>query len=660
MKALLDLFKQVTQEEEFDAIRIGLASPEKIRSWSYGEVKKPETINYRTFKPERDGLFCAKIFGPVKDYECLCGKYKRLKHRGVICEKCGVEVTLAKVRRERMGHIELASPGGAHLVPEEPALAHGHGARHDAARHRARPVLRGVRGHRPGADAAQPRAAPDRGRLPREARAARRRLPGGDGRRGHPRAAEGPRRDARDREAPQGARDHGLGHQDQEDRQAPQGARGVQQVGHQARVDDPRGAAGAAAGAAPAGPARRRPLRDLRPERPLPPRHQPQQPPQAPARAQGAGHHRPQREADAAGGGRLAARQRPPRQGDDRREQAPAQVAGRHDQGQGRPLPPEPARQARRLLGPLGHRGRPAAQAAPVRPAEADGARALQALHLQQAGDDGPRHHDQGGEEDGREPGAGGLGHPGRGDPRAPGAAQPRADAAPPRHPGLRAGADRGQGDPAASAGLHGVQRRLRRRPDGRPRAAVARGADGGPHADARLQQRADALQRRAVDRAVAGHRARPVLRHAREDRRAGEGMVFADVAEVLRAYETKQVELHARITVRIREGERRNGERVEKITRYETTVGRCAALRDPAHGPAVLVHQQAAQEEGDLASHQRELPPLQPARDGDLRRQADAGRLRAGHARRHLASRPTTCSSRRRRRRSSRRPRRK
>src|SRR5438045_3224268 len=110
MKSLLDLFKQFTPDEHFDAIRIGIASPEKIRSWSYGEVKKPETINYRTFKPERDGLFCAKIFGPIKDYECLCGKYKRLKHRGVICEKCGVEVTLAKVRRERMGHIELASP----------------------------------------------------------------------------------------------------------------------------------------------------------------------------------------------------------------------------------------------------------------------------------------------------------------------------------------------------------------------------------------------------------------------------------------------------------------------------------------------------------------------------------------------------------------------
>jgi DNA-directed RNA polymerase subunit beta' len=110
MKSLLDLFKQFTPDEHFDAIKIGLASPEKIRSWSFGEVKKPETINYRTFKPERDGLFCAKIFGPIKDYECLCGKYKRLKHRGVICEKCGVEVTQTKVRRERMGHIDLAAP----------------------------------------------------------------------------------------------------------------------------------------------------------------------------------------------------------------------------------------------------------------------------------------------------------------------------------------------------------------------------------------------------------------------------------------------------------------------------------------------------------------------------------------------------------------------
>jgi len=110
MKDIFKFFKQQAPVESFDSIRIALASPDMIKSWSYGEVKKPETINYRTFKPERDGLFCAKIFGPVKDYECLCGKYKRLKHRGVVCEKCGVEVTQSKVRRERMGHIELASP----------------------------------------------------------------------------------------------------------------------------------------------------------------------------------------------------------------------------------------------------------------------------------------------------------------------------------------------------------------------------------------------------------------------------------------------------------------------------------------------------------------------------------------------------------------------
>src|SRR5215469_11833721 len=107
---VLNIFNPVQTAPTFDQIRIALASPEKIRSWSFGEIKKPETINYRTFKPERDGLFCARIFGPTKDYECLCGKYKRMKYKGIICEKCGVEVTLARVRRERMGHIELASP----------------------------------------------------------------------------------------------------------------------------------------------------------------------------------------------------------------------------------------------------------------------------------------------------------------------------------------------------------------------------------------------------------------------------------------------------------------------------------------------------------------------------------------------------------------------
>ena len=107
---VLNIFNPLPVTPTFDQIKIALASPEKIRSWSFGEIKKPETINYRTFKPERDGLFCARIFGPTKDYECLCGKYKRMKYKGIICEKCGVEVTLARVRRERMGHIELAAP----------------------------------------------------------------------------------------------------------------------------------------------------------------------------------------------------------------------------------------------------------------------------------------------------------------------------------------------------------------------------------------------------------------------------------------------------------------------------------------------------------------------------------------------------------------------
>ena len=110
METLYDFFAKPTDPRQYRGVRVALASPEQIRQWSHGEIKKPETINYRTFKPERDGLFCAKIFGPTKDYECNCGKYKRMKHRGVICEKCGVEVIQSKVRRERMGHIELATP----------------------------------------------------------------------------------------------------------------------------------------------------------------------------------------------------------------------------------------------------------------------------------------------------------------------------------------------------------------------------------------------------------------------------------------------------------------------------------------------------------------------------------------------------------------------
>ena len=158
MNEITNLFKQQVQVPAFDQIRISIASPDDIGSWSFGEIKKPETINYRTFKPERDGLFCARIFGPIKDYECLCGKYKRMKYKGLICEKCGVEVTLAKVRRERMGHIELAAPVAHIWFLKSLPSAHRPAARHDAQGPRARALLRELHRHRAGHHAASRRS----------------------------------------------------------------------------------------------------------------------------------------------------------------------------------------------------------------------------------------------------------------------------------------------------------------------------------------------------------------------------------------------------------------------------------------------------------------------------------------------------------------------
>ena len=465
-------FAPVAPLRTFDEIKISLASPERILSWSYGEIKKPETINYRTFKPERDGLFCARIFGPIKDYECLCGKYKRMKYRGVVCEKCGVEVTLQKVRRERMGHIELASPV-AHIwflksLPSRIGLMLDMTLR-DLERILyfeqyvvIEPGLTDLKhGQLLGEEEfldAQDRFGEDAFRAGIGAEAIREMLAAID----------------LDSEAETAARRSRRGHrraEAQEDHQAAEAGGILPRKRQPPRVDGPDRHPGDPARAAPARPAGRRPLRHVRPQRPLPPRHQPQQPPEAADRAARARHHHPQREADAAGVGRRPLRQRPPRPGHHRHQQAPAEVALRHAQGQAGPLPAEPARQARRLLRPLGDRDRPGAQAAPVRPAEEDGARALQAVHLLAARRQGPLLDRQAGEEAGGEGAPGGLGHPRRGDPRAPGAPQPRADAAPPRHPGLRAGADRGQGDPASPAGLRRLQRRLRRRPDGRARA---------------------------------------------------------------------------------------------------------------------------------------------------------------------------------------------
>ncbi len=281
--------------------------------------------------------------------------------------------------------------GRAHLVPEVAALPHRPDARHDAARPRAHPLLRAVCRHRAGPDRSQDQPAPDRGGVSRRpGPLGRRRLPRRHRRRGDPRDAGGDRPRRRGRAAARRPRRGDRRTEAEEDHQAAEAGRELPRVRQPPRVDGPDRHPGDPARAAPAGAARRRPLRHLRPQRPLPPGHQPQQPPEAADRAAGARHHHPQREADAAGVGRRALRQRPPRPGHHRHQQAPAEVALRHAQGQAGPLPAEPARQARRLLRPLGDRHRPRAQAAPVRPAEEDGARAVQAVHLLAARRQGP------------------------------------------------------------------------------------------------------------------------------------------------------------------------------------------------------------------------------------------------------------------------------
>ncbi len=311
-----------------------------------------------------------------------------------------------------------------HLVPEVAAVPHRPSARHDAEGSRADSVLRILRRAGAGPDRAQgPSAAVGR----RVSEGAGRIRPGfvhrHDRRRSDPRAAEGARaRKARADPARGNARDR-VRHQAQEARQAAEDRRGVPLFRQQAGVDDPDRGAGDSAGPASAGAARRRPLRDVGPQRPLPPRHQPQQPPEAADGAARARHHHPQRKAHAAGGRRRAVRQRPPRPRHHRRQQAAAEVAGRHAQGQAGPLPAEPARQARRLFGPLGDRGRSRTAAASVRPAEEDGARTVQAVHLFAARRQGPVHHREAGEEAGREGASRGLGYSRRGDPRASGAA---------------------------------------------------------------------------------------------------------------------------------------------------------------------------------------------------------------------------------------------
>ena len=606
MTDIFSFFEKPKDPLSFSAIRISLASPEKIREWSHGEVKKPETINYRTFKPERDGLFCAKIFGPVKDYECNCGKYKRMKHRGIVCEKCGVEVIQSKVRRERLGHITLATPV-AHIWFLK-SLPSRIGNMLDITLKDLEKVLycEAYIVIDPKETGARARRAPQRGALPAaHRRVRRRRVHGRHGRRSGPRDAQA----------------------------ASTCTRSPRCSAHEMRDGDQRGQAQEATPSASRS-SRRSASRGNRPEwmmltviPVLPPDLRPLVPldggrfatsdlndlyrrvinrnnrlkrllelnaPEIIIRNE---RRMLQEAVDALfDNGRRGKTITGP-------NKRPLKSPQRHAQGQAGPLPSEPARQARRLLGPLGHRRRPDAQAAPVRSSEEDGARAVQAVHLQQARRARLRQHHQEREEDGGEGASRGLGHPRRGHQRAPGAPEPRADAAPPRHPGVRAGADRGQGHPASPAGLRGVQRRLRRRPDGGPRAALGRGADGSARAHDEHEQHPLARQRSPDHQPDAGHRARALLRDARAPFVAGcyregtltstrratlEGYlrgVYSSPEEVRMAYDTGEVDLHAGIKVRVDRHRRRGHQRTRVV---HTTVGRVLDLRGPARRPRV------------------------------------------------------------------------
>ncbi len=306
MKDLLNLFNQQRQSLDFDSIKIALASPELIRSWSFGEVKKPETINYRTFKPERDGLFCAAIFGPIKDYECLCGKYKRMKHRGVVCEKCGTEVTLTKVRRERMGHIELASPT-AHIWFLK-SLPSRIGLMLDMTLRDIERIL-----YFEAYVVVDPGLTPlTRGQLLNEEQYLQSVEEHGDefdARMGAEAVYELLKTIDLNAELIRLREEIAVDEFRNEAEalvQAHQARRSVHRIGQPSGIHGHDRAAGAAAGSASARPARRRTFRDVGSERPVPPRDQPQQPPEAPARTQCARHHRAQRKAHAAGSGRCA------------------------------------------------------------------------------------------------------------------------------------------------------------------------------------------------------------------------------------------------------------------------------------------------------------------------------------------------------------------
>ena len=523
MKDIFNFFEKPKDPLSFSAIRISLASPDKIREWSHGEVKKPETINYRTFKPERDGLFCAKIFGPVKDYECNCGKYKRMKHRGVVCEKCGVEVIQSKVRRERLGHITLATPV-AHIWFLK-SLPSRIGNLLDITLKELEKVL-----YCESYVVVDPKQSGlQKGELLTEERYQKLLEEMGDEAFAAGMGAEAIRELLRDIDIPQ------LAEQLRgEMREATSEAKRKKIAKRLKVVEAFRESANKPEWmmleVIPVIPP------DLRPLVPL-------------------------------DGGRFATsdlndlyRRVINRNNRLKRLQelnAPEiiirnekrmlqeAVDALFDNGRRgktitgpnkRPLKSlsdmlkgKQGRFRQNLLGKrVDYSGRSVIVVGPELKLHQCGLPKKMALELfkpfiyNKLEERGFVTTIKTRQEDGREGASRGLGHPRRGDPGAPGAPQPRADAAPPRHPGLRAGPHRGQGHPAAPARLRGVQRRLRRRSDGRARAALDRSADGSARAHDVDQQHPLPRARQADHRPVAGHRARPLLHDPRARVREG------------------------------------------------------------------------------------------------------------------------------------------
>jgi DNA-directed RNA polymerase subunit beta' len=328
MNQLMNFANPIAKPETFDQIQIGIASPERIRSWSFGEIKKPETINYRTFKPERDGLFCARIFGPIKDYECLCGKYKRMKYKGIVCEKCGVEVTISKVRRERMGHIELAAPV-AHIWFLK-SLPSRIGLLLDMQLKQLERVL-----YFENYIVIEPGLTPlEKFQLMNEDELLEAQDEYGEDAFSAGIGAEAVRRmlEELDLEGEKTALldELAVTKSELKPKKIIKRLKVVEsflESGNRPEWMIPGSHSGHSAGTASAGAARWWSLRNVRSERPVSPRHQPQQPSEAADGTARAGHHRPQRKAHVAGSRRRAVRQWPSWPHHHGREQASAQVA---------------------------------------------------------------------------------------------------------------------------------------------------------------------------------------------------------------------------------------------------------------------------------------------------------------------------------------------